>query len=117
MDLLRNVVVLLHIVGFAVTFGAWVTEAVARRFRITRPMDYGLVLSLVTGLILSAPWPAGIELNYPKIGTKLIILVILGGVLGMGSARQKRTGEPVPGAMFWAVGVLSFLGATVAVLW
>ena len=27
MELLRNVVVLVHLVGFAVTFGAWVAEA------------------------------------------------------------------------------------------
>ncbi|MGV0721015.1 Fe-S protein [Mycolicibacterium elephantis] len=117
MDLLRNVVVLLHIVGFAVTFGAWVAEAAARRFRITRSMDYGLLLSLLTGLALAAPWPAGIDLNYPKIGVKLVVLIILGGVLGMGSARQKRTGEPVPRAMFWSIGVLSFAAAAIAVLW
>lgn len=117
MDLLRNVVVLLHIVGFAVPFGAWVAEAAARRFRITRSMDYGLLLSLLTGLALAAPWPAGIDLNYPKIGVKLVVLIILGGVLGMGSARQKRTGEPVPRAMFWSIGVLSFAAAAIAVLW
>ena len=73
MELLRNVVVLLHIVGFAVTFGAWVSEAVVRRFRTTRIMDYGLLLSLLTGLALAAPWPSGIELNYPKIAVKLAV--------------------------------------------
>lgn len=36
MELLRHVVVLLHIVGFAVTFGVWAAEAAARRFRTTR---------------------------------------------------------------------------------
>jgi hypothetical protein len=117
MELLRNIVILLHIVGFAVTFGAWVTEAVARRFRTTRVMDYGLLLSLLTGLVLAAPWPEGVELNYPKLGTKLVILIVLGGVLGMGSARQRRTDAPVPRPLFIAVGVLSFLAAGIAVLW
>ncbi|WP_197379602.1 Fe-S protein [Mycolicibacterium mengxianglii] len=117
MELLRNVVVLLHIVGFAITFGAWVTEAAAQRFRTSRVMDYGLLVSLVTGLALAAPWPAGIELNYPKIGTKLVLLVILGGVLGMGNARQRRTGESVPRPLFYAVGALSFVTAGIAVLW
>jgi hypothetical protein len=36
MELLRHVVVLFHIIGFAVTFGAWAAEAAARRFRTTR---------------------------------------------------------------------------------
>jgi hypothetical protein len=117
MELLRDVVVLVHIVGFAVTFGAWVAEAVAGRFQVTRSMDYGLVISLITGVALAAPWPADVVLNYPKIGTKLVILVVLGGLLGMGSARQKRTGEAVPRGLFYAVGALSFAAAAIAVLW
>jgi hypothetical protein len=117
MELLRHVVVLLHIVGFAVTFGAWAAEAAARRFRTTRLMDYGLLVSLLTGLVLAAPWPAGTHVNYPKIGVKLVILVVLGGLLGMGNARQRRTGEPVSRAIFTLIGLLSVTAAAVAVLW
>ncbi|MCX2930531.1 Fe-S protein [Mycobacterium sp. CVI_P3] len=117
MELLRNVVVLVHIVGFAVTFGAWVAEAAARRFRTTRVMDYGLLVSLLTGIVLAAPWPAGIVLNYPKIGVKLALLVIIGGLLGMGNARQRRTGSPIALPVFVSVGVLSLAAAAVAVLW
>jgi hypothetical protein len=117
MELLRHVVVLVHIVGFAITFGAWVAEAAARRYRTTRVMDYGLLVSLLTGIALAAPWPAGIVLNYPKIGVKLAILVVIGGLLGMGSARQRRTGEPVPRPVFVSVGVLSLAAAGIAVLW
>jgi hypothetical protein len=117
MELLRNVVVLLHIVGFAVTFGAWVAEAASRRFRTSRVMDYGLLLSLLTGLALAAPWPAGIALNYPKIGIKLVLLVAIGGLLGMSNARQRRTGEPAARPLFVLVGVLSFGAAGIAVLW
>lgn len=108
---------LLHIVGFAVMFGAWAAEAAARRFGFTRIMDYGLLLSLLTGLALAAPWPAGIDLNYPKIGVKLVILVVIGGLLGMGSARQKRTGVPVARLLFVTVGLLAFGAAAIAVLW
>lgn len=96
--------------------GAWTAEAVARRFEITRVMHYGMTLSLATGLALAAPWPAGIELNYPKIGVKLMILIVLSAVLGIGSARQRRTGGPVVG-LFVAAGVLPLLAAGVAVLW
>jgi hypothetical protein len=108
---------LLHIVGFAVTFGAWVVEAVAKRFRFSRVMDYGVLVSLLTGLALAAPWPADVVLNYPKIGIKLVILVVVAGLLGMGSAQQKRTGNAVARPLFMAVGVLSFSAAAIAVLW
>lgn len=80
-------------------------------------MDYGLLLSLVTGLALAAPWPAGIELNYPKIGAKLVILVVLGGLLGMGNAKQRRTGEAVSRVVFALIGILSLAAAGIAVLW
>lgn len=117
MEILRNVVVLVHLVGFAVTFGAWTAEVTARRFRFTRLMDYGLLLSLLTGLALSAPWPAGVDLNYPKIGVKLAILVLLGAVLGIGSARQRRSGQSVARPVFVSAGVLSLLAAGIAVVW
>ncbi|TRW81197.1 Fe-S protein [Mycolicibacterium sp. 018/SC-01/001] len=117
MEVLRSVVVLLHLIGFAITFGAWVTEAVARRYTTTRVMDYGLLVSLLTGLVLAAPWPAGVELNYPKIGVKLVILIVLGGVLGMGNARQRRTGQPVPRPLFLSAGALALGAAAVAVVW
>lgn len=96
MELLRHVVVLVHIVGFAVTFGAWAAEAAARRFRTTRLMDYGLLISLLTGVALAAPWPAGIVLNYPKKigGVKLAILVVIGGLLGMGNAASAAPASP-----------------------
>lgn len=117
MEFLRNVIILLHLVGFALTLGAWAAEAVARTFRFTPLMNYGLLVSLLTGLALAAPWPAGIAHNYPKIGVKLVILLAMGAVLGIGSARQRRSGEPVNSAMFAAAGVLSMTAAGIAVLW
>lgn len=117
METLRDVVVLLHIVGFAITFGAWVTEAATRRFRTNRLMDVGLLISLVTGLALAAPWPAGIELDYAKIGVKLAILIALGALIGIGNARQRKSGERAPTGVFWAIGVLSLANAGIAVIW
>jgi hypothetical protein len=55
MEILRHAVVLVHLVGFAVLFGAWVVEAVGQR-RITRLMTWGMVIAAVAGLALAAPW-------------------------------------------------------------
>ena len=116
MELLRNVVVLVHLVGFAVTFGAWVAEAAARRFRFTPVMNYGILISFLTGVALAAPWPAE-AVNYPKVGVKLVILVAIGTLLGIGSARQRRTGDPVARPAFVSVGVLALAAAAIGVLW
>lgn len=117
METLRDIVVLIHIAGFAITFGAWFTEAVTKRFRTTRVMDIGLLLSLVTGLVLAAPWPAGIELDYAKLGVKLAVLIVLGGLIGAGNARQRKSGERAPAGIFWAIGALSLGNAAIAVIW
>lgn len=116
MEILRHVVVLVHLVGFATLFGAWIVEAVSRRVRVTPLMNYGLLISLVTGLILAAPWGIEYDLNYTKIAVKLVVLIVIGALLGIGSARQKRTGT-VPPILFWLVGPLTLLNAALAVLW
>lgn len=115
LDTLRSVVILLHLAGFAVLFGAWVVEAVGRR-RVTRVMHYGLALALVAGLALAAPWPAGIELNYPKMGVKLVVVIAVGGLLGAAAARQRRS-DSVPPVLFWLIGALTLANAAIAVLW
>lgn len=97
-------------------FGPWIGEVLARRRQFTRAMEWGLVVSLVTGLALAAPWPAGYEPNYTKITVKLVILVVLGAVLGIGRARQRRSGQPVEPPLFWAAGLLSAAAAGIAVI-
>lgn len=115
MEILRHVVVLVHLTGFAILFGAWVVEAFGQR-RFTRLMTWGMVIAAVAGLALAAPWGISYDLNYTKIGVKLVILLIIGALLGIGTARQRKTGS-VPAGMFWAVGILTFLNAALAVLW
>jgi hypothetical protein len=115
MEILRTVVILIHLVGFATIFGAWIVEAVGKR-RVTRLMHWGLAVSLVAGLALSAPWGLSYELNYMKIGIKLIVLILIGGLLGAGAARERKSGA-VPAGIFWAIGGLTLLNAGLAVIW
>lgn len=115
MEILRHAVVLVHLTGFAILFGAWVVEAVGRR-RVTRLMTWGMVIAAVAGLALAAPWGISYELNYVKLGVKLVILLVIGALLGIGTARQRRSGSVAP-AIFWLIGILTFVNAALAVLW
>lgn len=116
MELLRDIVIVLHLIGFAILFGAWVVEALAKRTRITSAMHIGLTVALVSGLALAAPWGLdGGDLDYMKIGIKLVVLVAIGAVLGIGAAKQKREGAAPP-ALFWTAGILTLVNATIAVL-
>lgn len=115
MELLRDIVIVLHLTGFALLFGSWAVEALARRIRITSTMHLGLTVALVSGLALAAPWGLDGDLNYMKIGVKLVVLIATGAVLGIGAAKQKREGT-VPAALFWTAGLLTLVNATIAVL-
>ncbi|WP_400994912.1 Fe-S protein [Agromyces sp. GXQ0307] len=116
MEFLRHLVVLIHLVGFAVLFGAWVVELFNGKRGVTRLMNWGLAIAAVAGLALAAPWGIEYDLNYAKIGTKLVILIVIGALLGIGMGRQRKTGS-VPPAIFWSIGILTFANAAIAVLW
>ncbi|MEU2203457.1 Fe-S protein [Microbacterium oleivorans] len=115
MEILRSIVVLVHLVGFATLFGAWVVELVGQR-RVTRIMHWGLGIALVAGLALSAPWGLDHDMNYAKIGIKLVVLVLIGGLLGAGAGRLRKSGS-VPAGIFWPIGILTLLNAGLAVIW
>lgn len=115
METVRGIIVLLHLVGFALLLGAWAVEAFKRRARITAMMQWGMTTALVTGLALAAPWGLEHELNYMKIGIKLVVLLVIAALLGVGGARQRRT-VSIPVIVFWFVGVLTIVNAAIAVL-
>ncbi|MDR6866246.1 hypothetical protein J2Y69_000838 [Microbacterium resistens] len=116
MEILRHVVVFVHLIGFATLFGAWAVEAFGGRKQVTRLMSIGMTIAAVAGLALAAPWGIDGTMNYAKIGTKLVVLLIIGAFLGIGSARQRKDGS-VPSLLFWGIGALTLVNAGIAVIW
>jgi hypothetical protein len=116
MEFVRHLVVLVHLVGFALLFGAWAVEAVSRRVRFTRLMSWGLLVAGLAGLVLAAPFGTDGPLNYTKLAVKLVVLLVIGALLGIGTARQRR-GAALPPVMFWLVGILALGNAAIAILW
>lgn len=118
METLRHVVVFIHLIGFATLFGAWAVQAFGGTREFTRLMSIGMAIAAVAGLILAAPWglAEGAEMNYAKIGVKLVVLLVIGALLGVGTSKQRKTGDLAP-ALFWLVGILTLVNAGIAVLW
>lgn len=118
METLRHIVLFVHLVGFATLFGAWAVQAFDGKREFTRLMSIGMSIAAVAGLALAAPWglAEGAELNYAKIGTKLVILLAIGAMLGIGTGTQRKTGS-VPVALFWLVGILTLVNAGIAAIW
>lgn len=116
METLRHVVVLIHLVGFALLFGAWAVEAYNRRLQVTPLMQWGLGIAALAGLALAAPWGIEYDLNYVKLGVKLLVLLAIGALLGIGSVRQRKNGSVPPG-IFWSIGVLTLANAAIALIW
>ncbi|GGH37095.1 Fe-S protein [Microbacterium album] len=117
LETLRSIVVFIHIVGFAILFGAWAVEAAGRRFQATRVMDLGLLVAGVAGLALAAPWGLGDGgLNYTKIAIKLVVLIVIGALIGISRSRAKK-GNPLPTWVFWLTGALILFNAGIAVIW
>lgn len=116
METLRHIVLFVHLIGFAILFGSWFVEAVSRRFQATRLMDLGVLVAGVAGLALAAPWGLDHELNYMKIGIKLVVLVVIGALVGISTSRARK-GKPLPSGVFWLIGGLTLLNAGLAVIW
>lgn len=116
MDVLRSVVVVIHLAGMAMILGPLIGALVARRFEFTPVMSYGMVVALISGFFLAGSW-GGYHPNVPKLIVKMALLLVLGAIIGMGSAQAKKTGKPVPAALVGAAAGVAVALVAVAVIW
>ena len=113
MDLLQNVLVLLHFIGWAVLLGGMVVQLREPGRSVTAAMRDGIGLAFVTGLLLVGVLEAGDEtVNNAKIAVKFTVaLVVL--VLVMANMRKER----IPNGLFFGLLGLTLANMTVAVFW
>lgn len=120
-DLLRNLLIVLHLIGLASLLGGFITQIKAisqKTAKIVAAMVHGAWTMLVTGLLLVAvaEWRialgAAIEIDHMKVGIKSIVLTAI-LILVM----RYRKKETVSTAVFLAIGLLTILNVTMAVFW
>ncbi|MGB5951788.1 MAG: hypothetical protein WBG57_04635 [Ornithinimicrobium sp.] len=124
MNSVYDVVVLMHILGLAALIGGYFSLLWALP-RTSNPafvpsvvMLWGARAQIVTGIILVGIAEVGLdaEINHAKIGTKLLVSLVVAGLVESAAAKGRR-GESFAPGMVHAAGGLAIFNATVAVLW
>jgi hypothetical protein len=120
-EILRNSLIVLHFIGFAAVFGAFMTQMKAMGqgvAKVVPAMVHGAWTLLATGLLLVGvrEWMAMMEwapeLNHMKIGVKSLVLSVLITLILLNKKK-----ESVKAPVFGAIGLLAVLNVVLAVFW
>jgi len=116
MEIVKGILVVLHIVGFALVFGGALAQIPAAKkgtARVLPIMLWGALLLLVTGLALvGMTYALGGAPNNAKIGVKLIVLLaLIGHIFGV------RKKESLSAGGLYAMAGMALVNAGIAVLW
>ncbi|MEX1078284.1 MAG: hypothetical protein WED09_04170 [Homoserinimonas sp.] len=117
MDILRNILLVLHFVGLASLLGgviAQVPELKAGAAAINSAIFHGALTQLVTGLLLVGVIEMGDlgDLDNAKIGAKLVVVIVIAALAIMGRRKQK-----VANWMPLTIAGLTVLNICIAVFW
>lgn len=113
MDFVINLLVLLHLVGFAAMFGGAFVQMKGPTRVINPAIFHGALTQFVTGLLLvGLREMGGGDLNHIKIAVKLVVLIVI-FVLVM----VNRKKDNVAPGQFWGIFGLTLLNAGIAVFW
>lgn len=113
MELLRHILLIVHILGFAALIGGLLVQAGPGEKKVNGAMRDGVGTAFLTGIALVGVLEAGDgDVDHAKIAVKgLIGLVLL--VLVMANTRKER----IPNGLWAGLLVLSVVNVSVAVLW
>lgn len=111
MELLRDLLLLLHLVGFAALFGGAFVQMTASQRKINPSMWHGALTMVVSGLLLVAVNEMrDVDLNQIKIGIKLAVMIVVFVLVWT----QRKPDEVKP-PMFFTIFGLTFANAAIAV--
>lgn len=118
MDILHNILLVLHFIGLASLLGGFLVQMKSFKTKsavINPAILHGALTQLVTGLALVGVAEMDSDndaLNYAKIGTKLIVLVVI-YALALVNRKKSSVATPIIGA----IGALTILNIVLAVFW
>jgi len=120
MEIVGQVLVLLHLIGFASLFGGVVVQVRESWPEVNGAMLWGAWLELLTGLGLVAlvlldhgvPHSAVEEPHYAQLSVKLVLTLFVVLLVA-----KNRKFESIPRGLWVIIGGLTLINAGLAVLW
>ncbi len=113
MDFVENVLVFLHLIGFASLFGGLFVQVATHPRVVNNAMFHGILTQLVTGLLLVGVLESGDEdVDHAKIGVKLLVAVVIGVLVVL-----NRKKESLSDGLYFGLLGLTVLNVGVAVFW
>ena len=113
MDLFRDILVFLHLVGYASLFGGAFVQLRDRVKVVNHAMLDGALLQVVSGLLLVGVIEGMDDpLNRTKIGVKLAVGLVVALLCWVNRAK-----EHVPGGLFNGIMLLTLINVGIAVFW
>ena len=116
MTFVYNLLVVLHFIGLASLLGGFLVQMRSAEKGVNPAMVHGALTQLVTGVLMVGIVEMGLvedeTLNMAKIGTKLVVVLIITVLAFVGRKR------PLPQTGIWgAIGALTLLNVVLAVFW
>ncbi len=120
MQILRDVLLILHIIGFAGIIGGVMSQMPKVKegaAKINGAILHSSWLMLVTGLgLVGTLYARDFQPNNMKIGIKTLILVAILVLAIVGKVRGKK-GQPVSAGIIGSIGGLAVVNVILAVAW
>ena len=114
MQLTYDLLLVLHILSWAVVIGGWLTHL--REPRVAPGIFHGAAGALVTGIAMTGIASGSDtvdDVDNTKIGVKLVVALVV-AVLAFVGQRDKDVAKP---AILNAVGALAVVNVCIAILW
>lgn len=114
MQVLRSIVLYVHLVGFALLLGGAIAQYAGGRLRVNAAMLWGAVIQVLTGVVLAVPFGLGTRSTFP-VPALAVKLVLALAILAMVYFPRRR--DAVNRGHFLAIVGLVLVEAGVGVFW
>jgi hypothetical protein len=115
MDFLYHLLVVLHLIGWAIVLGGTLVNL--RTPKIATGVLHGILTALVTGILMvgiaESTDVLSYELNSTKIAVKLVVALVVTGLVIYGTRRPEKVTRGLVGS----IAGLTVVNIAIAVLW